>query len=219
MYTTVEARREFDNWAPRYDRDPLQWLFFRPTHRRMLKWIGIQDERILDVGCGTGQFAVEVLRHNPRSHVVGLDLCESMLARAGTRACQSRGAFSIVRGDSQKLPFADNYFDLVTCSHSFHHYPDQVRVIEEMHRVLRPGGRLFLADGDRDRLWGRLIFDGIVVALEGAVRHLSLSRIRQIMTEAGFDSIEQVRRGGLLPFAISLGIAHKPATAARRLAG
>jgi ubiquinone/menaquinone biosynthesis C-methylase UbiE len=138
-----------------------------------------------------------------------------MLQRARSR---SAGRFATIRADSQKLPFADDSFDIVTCSHSFHHYPDQARVVAEMYRVLRPGGRLFIADGNRDGLWGRLIFDGIVVAFEGAVRHLPLADFRELLSRSGFESIEQSRRGGLLPFAITVGTAAK-APAQRRKAG
>jgi ubiquinone/menaquinone biosynthesis C-methylase UbiE len=138
-----------------------------------------------------------------------------MLQKARGRAA---GRFAAVRADSQKLPFADDSFDIVTCSHSFHHYPDQPRVVAEMYRVLRPGGRLFIADGNRDGFWGRLIFDGIVVAFEGAVKHLSLADFRQLLSRSGFKSIEQSRRGGLLPFAITVGTAVK-APAQRRRAG
>jgi ubiquinone/menaquinone biosynthesis C-methylase UbiE len=171
--------------------------------------------KILDIGCGTGQFAAKVLRRFPAARLFGLDLCESMIQKARSR---SAGHFTLVRADSQKLPFADDSFDIVTCSHSFHHYPDQPRVVAEMHRVLRPGGRLFIADGDRDGLWGRLIFDGIVVAFEGAVRHLPLRDFRELLSQSGFEAIEQSRRGGLLPFAITVGTAAK-ATVQRRMAG
>jgi ubiquinone/menaquinone biosynthesis C-methylase UbiE len=212
-YTTSQSQREFANWSRRYDRDPLQWLFFRPTHRRILRQIRTTDLRILDIGCGTGQFAAKVIRSFPEAQLIGLDLCDSMLHKARSR---SGGRFALVRADSQKLPFADDSFDIVTCSHSFHHYPDQPRVVEEMYRVLRPGGRLFIADGDRDGLWGRLIFDGIVVAIEGAVKHLPLADFRELLSRSGFEAIEQSRRGGLLPFAITMGTAAKLRVQRRR---
>jgi ubiquinone/menaquinone biosynthesis C-methylase UbiE len=138
-----------------------------------------------------------------------------MLQKAQHRSAHR---FATVRADSQKLPFANDSFDIVTCSHSFHHYPDQPRVVAEMYRVLRPGGRLFIADGNRDGLWGRLIFDGIVVALEGAVKHLPLADFRELLSRSGFESIQQSRRGGLLPFAITVGTAAKSAMR-RRQAG
>ena len=64
----------------------------------------------------------------------------------------------------------------------FHHYPRQDVVAAEMHRVLRPGGRLYIIDGDRDRLWGRLVYDVVVVMMEGAVKHLSRAAFRSTRT-------------------------------------
>src|SRR5436190_7449768 len=108
-YTSSQSQREFASWSRRYDRDPLQWLFFKPTHRRILKQIRGTDLRILDIGCGTGQFAAKVLRRFPLAQLIGLDLCECMLQKATDR---SAGRFATVRADSQKLPFADDSFDI-----------------------------------------------------------------------------------------------------------
>jgi SAM-dependent methyltransferase len=212
-YQTATARAEFDSWSRRYDWDPLQWLFFRPTHRMMLRHLLPSDTRVLDIGCGTGCFAGQVLEHFPRVQVTGLDLSDGMLHRARPRCHGTGGRLHLVQGDSERLPFADDSFDVVTCSHSFHHYPHQARVVAEMYRVLRSGGRLLIADGDRDRPWGRFIFDGIVVFMEGAVNHLSAADFCALYEEAGFRDIQQERRGGLLPFLLTIGRAVKPVMA------
>jgi ubiquinone/menaquinone biosynthesis C-methylase UbiE len=171
------------------------------------------DQWILDIGCGTGVFATRVLDCLPRAHVCGIDLSEGMLRKCQQRLEASGGAFSVVQGDSAHLPFADDTFDAVTCTHSFHHYPQQERAAREMHRVLRPGGRLMIIDGDRDRPWGRLVFDVVVVLMEGPVRHLSGRAFRDIFVSSGFEQISQRRRGGPLPFLLTIGEAVKPAQA------
>jgi len=219
-YRTAEAREEFDRWSWRYDWDLLQPLFFRPSHRMMLDTLEPADLRILDIGCGTGQFAARALRHFPNAQVWGLDLSDGMLQRAGARAHDFGGRLHLVRGDSERLPFADYSFDAVTCSHSFHHYPNQARVLAEMHRVLRPNGRLLLVDGDRDRLWGWFVFEVVVVLIEGAVRHRTGADLRQLYADAGFADVMQRRRKGPLPFLMTVGRAAKmiPAGATRRAA-
>jgi ubiquinone/menaquinone biosynthesis C-methylase UbiE len=209
-YTTTQARQEFDGWSERYDRDPLQRFLFQPSHRMLLGSLVPGDRRVLDVGCGTGQFAYQVRRIHPVAEVVGLDLSAGMLARGRERCQEPLARVRLVRGDSQRLPFRDDSFDVVTCAHSFHHYPDQARVVREMHRVLRPGGRLMILDGDRDRWWGRLLFDGLVVMLEGAVRHLSGTSFWKLFERCGFDHISQRRHGGPLPFLMTTGFARKP---------
>jgi ubiquinone/menaquinone biosynthesis C-methylase UbiE len=210
-YQTSEACREFDRWSGRYDRDVLQLLFFRPSHRMLLENIRADDRRILDIGCGTGQFAAAVHKRCPQARVYGLDLSGQMLRQGAKRCDGAGGAIQLVQGDSARLPFADDAFDVVTCAHSFHHYPSQSNVLAEMHRVLRPGGRLMIVDGDRDRWWGRILFDGIVVMIEGQVRHLSSRAFRSLYRRTGFDDIRQRRRRGPLPFLLTVGRAAKSA--------
>ncbi len=209
-YDTSAARVEFDRWSRSYDRDPLQLFFFGPSHRMLLDAIRPTDARVLDVGCGTGVFASKVLDRFPRTSVWGLDLSDGMLAQCHARLRAADGRLHLIRGDSERLPFADDAFDVVTCAHSFHHYPHQDRVASEMHRVLRPGGRLLIIDGDRDRLWGRFLFDVLVVWMEGDVHHLSAPAFHALYERAGFEHISQRRRKGPLPFLMTSGEAVKP---------
>jgi ubiquinone/menaquinone biosynthesis C-methylase UbiE len=208
-YQTAEARTEFDRWSRRYDRSLLQKFFFKPSHRMMLEILGPETEKILDIGCGTGKFASRLLKRCARARVWGLDLSDGMLRRCQDRCRTLGGRLQIVQADSEKLPFARDAFDAVTCSHSFHHYPHQERVVREMHRVLRPGGRLLIVDGDRDRWWGNFVFNFVVVLLEGAVNHLSGEAFRALYDKVGFEDIRQFRRGGPLPFLLTVGRARK----------
>ncbi len=206
---TLAARLEFDRWSVCYDRGPLQSWFFRPAHDWLLRFIGPEDRCLLDVGCGTGIFAARVCARFAGTRVWGLDVSSGMLRQAEERARPLDGRLRLLEGDSAALPFPANHFDVVTCSHSFHHYPDQRRVVAEMHRVLRPGGRLLIIDGDRDGLLGRLIFDHLVVWWEGPVHHRSATAFREIYLESGFRDVVQLRHRGWLPFLLTVGRAHK----------
>ncbi len=216
-YRIESAMAEFDRWSRNYDRCILQRLFFGPSHAMMIDKLRPGDLRILDIGCGTGLFAERILRHDPDARVWGLDLSTRMLARSALRQQRWNGRYQLVRGDSERLPFRDGFFDVITCSHSFHHYPRQAQVVGEMHRVLRPGGQLMIVDGDRDGFWGRFVFDLVVRIAEGPVHHCSARRFRELYRRAGFQEIEQQHRGGALPFVLTIGQADK-AAAARRLA-
>jgi ubiquinone/menaquinone biosynthesis C-methylase UbiE len=207
---TGNAKREFDRWSRHYNWNPLQLFFFGPSHRMLLESIEPADRRILDVGCGTGIFAGRLLRQFPSARVWGLDLSDGMLHKCQARPEVAEGHFHVVQGDSQRLPFPDDAFDVVTCCHSFHHYPSQARVLQEMHRVLRPGGKLLILDGDRDHWWGHLLFDVVVVWAEGPVRHVSGSAFRRLYRDSGFNAIRQQRRRGPLPFLLTMGHAVKP---------
>ena len=210
-YQTADAKREFDSWSNGYDRNLLQWIFFGPSHRMLLEEIDNSHERILDVGCGTGIFAAKALQHFPDAQVWGMDLSDGMLRQCRARCEAAEGRLHLVQGDSQRLPFADDSFDVITCTHSFHHYPKQQKAVSEMHRVLRPGGKLLIIDGDRDRAWGWLIYDVIVVMAEGAVRHLTSGAFREMYEDVGFAEVSHRRRRGLLPILMTIGTAVKTA--------
>jgi ubiquinone/menaquinone biosynthesis C-methylase UbiE len=213
-YDKDQATEEFIRWSRSYDRCILQWLIFGPSHRALIRRIrevvGDRPARILDVGCGTGVFAERVRAALPRVEVYGVDLVSEMLQKGLARWRLHRGHVLPVQGDSERLPFLSESFDIVTCSNSFHHYPRQDRAVLEMRRVLKPGGRLMIVDGYRDGPWGWFIFDVCVAAVEGDVHHASARRIRGLMAEAGLQAIAQRTHHGLAPFLMSEGIAAEP---------
>jgi ubiquinone/menaquinone biosynthesis C-methylase UbiE len=208
-YRTAEAKAQFDRWSGNYDRSPLQRLLFGPSHQMLLHHLRPTDDRLLDIGCGTGQFLSQVLTARTELEAVGLDLSGPMLDLCTTRCRPWQDRTAVVRGDSQRLPFADDTFDVITCSHSFHHYPDQARVVAEMHRVLRHGGRLLLIDGYRDGPLGWFMFDVVVTCMEGAVHHCSARRLRELFRGAGFGNIKQQVHRLPIPFMLTLGQARK----------
>jgi SAM-dependent methyltransferase len=210
-YDKKIATREFIRWSESYDHSVLQWLLFGPSHRALIARIRAVSEnrpiRMLDIGCGTGTLAARVRTALPHVEVWGVDLVQAMLAKGQPRWHAHRGQVFPVQGDSERLPFADGSFDIVTCANSFHHYPRQDRAIAEMNRVLCPGGRLLLIDGYRDRPWGWFIYDVCVAAVEGEVHHASARRFRELMTAAGFQSIAQKVHQGAAPFLLTEALA------------
>jgi ubiquinone/menaquinone biosynthesis C-methylase UbiE len=216
-----EAMAEFDHWSRSYDQSFLQRFLFRPSHDLLIRHLHGSPGRVLDIGCGTGQFGARLLREHPQAQVVGFDLSSLMLDKAAARVAGLDGRFFLVRGNGEHLPFESDTFDAVTCSHSFHHYPDQAAAVAEMFRVLRPDGKLLIIDGDRDRFWGWMIYDVIVTWVEGQVHHCSAERLRGLYRTAGFQEVTQVKRRGLIPYLLTVGHAAKPAKAiplARRTA-
>lgn len=104
------------------------------------------SESVLDLAGGPGIYARPFARLLSRGRVVDLDLSPRMLAYARRRADEEGlGNLFLVRGDAGQLPFASNDFDVVNCCGALHLFPDVPRALAEVHRVLRPGGRLTLA--------------------------------------------------------------------------
>jgi ubiquinone/menaquinone biosynthesis C-methylase UbiE len=105
-------------------------------------------EQALDVGCGTGTLAVELARQRPGLAVAGVDADDAMLDRARGKADRAGVQLDLRTAFAQELPFADASFDLVVSSLFFHHLrrEDKLATAAEILRVLRPGGRLAIAD-------------------------------------------------------------------------
>lgn len=93
--------------------------------------------RLLDIGCGTG-FILD-LAADLFDEVRGIDLTPAMLARV-----QSRPNVQVFQGDAAHLPFKDGEFDATSAYSFFHHLEDLRPVLKEVHRVLRPGGGLYV---------------------------------------------------------------------------
>jgi ubiquinone/menaquinone biosynthesis C-methylase UbiE len=210
-YDKTQATSEFMRWSESYDRSVLQWLLFGPSHRALIRRIaavvGDRPFRVLDVGCGTGVFAGRLHEAFPAAEVWGIDLVSGMLSKGADRWRRYAGRVQPVQGDSERLPFGAGGFDIVTCANSFHHYPDQARAIGEMHRVLRPGGRLMVVDGYRDAPWGWFIYDVCVASVEGSVHHASGRRLRDLFEGAGLRATAQRVFRGPAPFLMTEAVA------------
>ena len=98
---------------------------------------------VLDCGCGTGPMLELLHQKYPDKHYIGLDLTPEMIKVAQAKKLSNT---EFIVGDSENLPFAEDSFDAVICSNSFHHYPNPQAFFNSTYRVLRKGGRLVLRD-------------------------------------------------------------------------
>ena len=100
-------------------------------------------ERVLDVATGTGMVALELVRR-AGCEVVGVDQSEQMLAQARARRTSPRMSF--IRGEAERLPFADAEFDALTFTYLLRYVDDRLATMRELVRVLRPGGRIGMVE-------------------------------------------------------------------------
>jgi ubiquinone/menaquinone biosynthesis C-methylase UbiE len=197
----ASARRHFDRWAGRYEEDRRsRWL--ATLQEEALAALDLQaDDRLLDVGCGTG---AAVRQAAPLvDHAVGVDLSPAMIARARELAADL-GDVEFHEADSENLPFPDSAFTAALCTTSFHHYPDPRRAAREMARVLAPGGRLVIGDGCSDRLATRVLDLALRTFQRSHVHFYRSEELERMLAEAGLSqqSSRLMFKGGYVIMAV-----------------
>lgn len=187
---TGRWHRYWDKQASGYDKAIAVW------DRRMLgdsrQWACAQAEgNVLEVAVGTGLN----LPHYPAdATVTGVDLSEGMLDGARRRATTLDHPASLRQADAHDLPFTDGFFDTVVCTLGLCAIPDPDKAIDEMIRVLRPGGTLILVDHVEStnpvaRVVQRLV-DLVTVPMAG--EHFRRRPYRTV-TARGLDIVRQER--------------------------
>ncbi|MGD1943591.1 MAG: class I SAM-dependent methyltransferase [Leptolyngbyaceae cyanobacterium] len=141
----MEKRVFFDRWAPHYD-ILLPSVFYQAVPVRLLDSVQLTaSATVLDVGCGTGKLLQRLAVNFPTLKGIGVDSSVGMLRQAQQKL-RDRDRLQFIEGDVVSLPFDDATFDGVFCAISFLHYPEPEQALRSIRRVLKPGGRFFLAD-------------------------------------------------------------------------
>lgn len=149
-------------------------------------------DTVIDVGCGTGVFLETALGKCPNLRVQGFDPDARALAIAGERLAKFGGRAVLTKAFAETLPVAEASVDICFSSLAFHHMPDSIKkqAIQEMYRVLKPDGRLVIADfGPTKSVFVRkILFFERMEYIEGNFRGL----INRYLAEAGFEDIKVV---------------------------
>ncbi len=146
-------------------------------------------ERVLDAACGAGHTAVTFAPHV--REVVALDFTPAMLEQVEQLAAERQLTnISTRSGDVEKLPFEAHSFDLVVTRYAAHHWPNPLTALQEIARVLKPGGQFLLDDTVAP---AEPLHDTFMQAVEllrdpSHVRDHSIQQWQSMMTEAGFKS-------------------------------
>jgi 2-polyprenyl-3-methyl-5-hydroxy-6-metoxy-1,4-benzoquinol methylase len=142
----MSLQTEYDAWHQRiHDADPGHEDASSPWYQLVGEYIGsVTGLRILEVACGRGGFVRQLAIAG--ACVTGCDFSSAALRAARTKIPETGLTFSatLIQGDAQNLPFADNSFDLVVSCETIEHLPDVKSAVRGMHRVTRPGGKLLL---------------------------------------------------------------------------
>lgn len=118
---------------------------------RRIKHLARQGEAV-DIGCGPGHLIFDLARQMPDLQLTGVDISDEVLEQA--EACAAQSGFGervcFKKGSAQALPFPDRSFDLVISTLSLHHWSEPVAVLDEVARIVRPGGAFLIFDLRRD---------------------------------------------------------------------
>ena len=181
-------------WAPYYD---LAVNLMTVGQARRLRKMTVDNalikpgDSVLDVGCGTGEVTLLAKTRTKNGKVYGIDPAPEMIAVARSKAARKKLDIDFRVGVIEALPFPDASIDVVTSSLMMHHLPDDLkrRGIAEIYRVLKPSGRLLIADFMRPT--GSFV-NHLFIAF---TRHRGLKNgiedLRKYMNEAGFSQIVQ----------------------------
>ncbi|AUX39842.1 SAM-dependent methyltransferase [Sorangium cellulosum] len=168
-------------------------------------------QRMLDVGCGTGTFALRAQQRQPGVEVHAIDGDDEVLAIARDKAARAGAGVRFERAMAWSLPYPDGTFDRVTSSLMFHHLAldDKRRAAREILRVLRPGGALLLADFVAPGGAPGRAFVWVLRRFEHLADNLA-DRLPAELTGAGFSGVAEIDRHptALMPIAFLRG--YKP---------
>lgn len=169
--------------------------YWRHDYRFSLEELArLKPGELIDIGCGPGAFLCEVEKRFPEIRLSALDLSEEMI---GVTRRRLRETAACTVGDAEHMPLASGQYDAVTCNMSIHHYPHPQDAVNEMYRILRPGGALLLNDMDCVRPVRALANVVFPLLPGGDVKMYERREIEHMLWNAGFRS---ARYRKILPF-------------------
>jgi len=113
-----------------------------------LSSIRFEKGKILDSGCGFGGMDIALAKRIPGCEIIGIDLSDTLLEYANSSVSDTnfKNRLKFKKGDVQKIPFEDNTFDVVFSVNMVHWVDDPIVMLNEIKRVLKPNGYLFIKD-------------------------------------------------------------------------
>lgn len=206
-------KERWDSVAERYDNTFLP-SFIHSMQEKIVSLLDLKEgQRLLDLGCGTGRALryaaslvngqgefkkpLDVVSSSFRDSYpaflcgIGIDISSKMLEVAKANSSGYKN-IHFSRANTAELPFENNCFDLVMCSMSFHHYYNPAQVLNEIYRVLKSNGRIYILDSTTDGLISKMV-DIIASKIDRAhVRQYSTQEFRTLFKNAGLKYIGNV---------------------------
>lgn len=181
----LNSKKTFDIQAEKYDT-----TFYGQHARKNYKYIlnelnYLKEENILDIGCGTGELLYMINKKG--LNLYGIDLSDKMIEEAKMKL-QNHANLTI--GDSENLPYKDNKFDIIICNDSFHHYPNPIKALKEMNRVLKNNGKLIMGDCYQPFISRQIMNIFMKFSKEGDVKIYSKKEFINMFKDSNFKNIK-----------------------------
>jgi ubiquinone/menaquinone biosynthesis C-methylase UbiE len=193
-----------ENW------DDGSHIYFRYMQKRLVAQLDLKvDQTLLDLGCGTGwalDYASRLV--NGQGQFYGIDISVRMIERA-TVNYKDKKNIHFYQTSAEELPFQNDFFDFIICSSSFHHYFNPGRVLSEVHRVLKPRGRIYILDLTSDGIIGRTINNRSRKREVEHVNYYSTAEFKALFTVANLNHISSKPLWAFNPVKVHVG--EKPA--------
>ena len=186
MATEKGAVEAFKAWAVTYDRTVSEELerYAGITHQEVLDRLlqlaqPKNGESVLDVGTGTGWLAIRCALEMEQGQIIGVDVTPEMLAQAALNAEKVgvKERIQFAPASAMNLPYPDNQFEVVLSSLALHHTTVS-HSLDEMMRVLKPGGRIAIADMGAPTAWRSAPLSWLILLIPRAGKLIGNPRVR-----------------------------------------
>lgn len=186
--------KKWDRWADSLDNPSPRRNFLRNAQSKVISLLNVQEEiHFLDIGCGTGWAVGEVAKlTEDKGLFYGVDLSPKMIEKA-KRNFSGQDNFRFLQANVESIPLNDDFFDIIICTNSFHHYLNPGQALNEMYRLLKSGGKVYILDPTSD-LWILKLTDKAVKWFEPEhVKMYSTEEFQELFSKAGLKYIDTAR--------------------------
>jgi len=199
--------RKWDRRSSTYDQK--RFDYFRWMQQRAIRLIDLHPGmHFLDIGCGTGwavRYVAGLLQGD--GEFSGVDISGGMIEKAKNQT-QGLEQVHFYQANAEKLPFEDGRVDDALCTNSFHHYPDPLKALVEIGRVLKPGGRFYILDVTSDDFFIRWIDSRVRQNEQEHVKFYSSREYQAMFAAAHLDHVQS----RIITYPLKVHIAGKAGT-------